>query len=120
MQICKRYCLIANRTLRLAPVRSPQARPETVHSSKQFVLERYKLGPHAGARVLVEGRAVGSKVGAGKARVILEAKDMGQLQPGEVLVTKITDPDWRAAALLPSLLPHPDRPDALETHSSHV
>lgn len=69
-----------------------QARPETVHSSAGFVLERYKLGAHPGAAVLASGRSVGAKIGSGTARVILEARDMGQIKPGEVLVTDITDP----------------------------
>ncbi len=70
-----------------------QARPETVHAAKSsHALETYRLqqrGP-----VLATGKSVGQKIAAGTARVILEAKDMNELKPGEVLITDITDPDW--------------------------
>src|SRR3569623_1169354 len=69
-----------------------QARPETVHAAKSsHALETYRLdqrGP-----LLATGKSVGQKIAAGTARVILEAKDMGELEPGEVLITDITDPD---------------------------
>ncbi|MBF1991372.1 phosphoenolpyruvate synthase [Fischerella thermalis] len=84
-----------------------QARPETVQSQKsQNVLRTYrlrlgdgevgswggeqKLSPHP----LVTGRAVGSAISQGKARVISEVSKIDQFQPGEVLVTDRTDPDW--------------------------
>jgi pyruvate,water dikinase len=69
-----------------------QARPETVHSRKSPTLTTYTLqerGP-----VLVEGLAVGGKVTTGVARVVKDPSIMGQIQPGDVLVTQITDPDW--------------------------
>lgn len=70
-----------------------QARPETVHAGKaSHTLETYRLeqrGP-----LLAAGKSVGQKIAAGTARVILEAKDMQELEPGEVLITDITDPDW--------------------------
>lgn len=70
-----------------------QARPETVQSQKTTnVLQTYKLD--AVAEILSTGRAVGEKIGAGKARVILDAREIAQFQPGEVLVTHKTDPDW--------------------------
>ena len=69
-----------------------QARPETVHSQKKPVLKRYQL-LEAG-EALVEGLAVGDKIAAGKVRVILDPDEMDRFQPGEVLVTRITDPDW--------------------------
>ncbi len=70
-----------------------QARPETVHSTKKTAaLETYHL-PQRG-EVLARGKSVGQKIAAGKARVILEAAHMSELQAGEVLVTDITDPDW--------------------------
>jgi pyruvate,water dikinase len=81
-----------------------QARPETVHARRDpMVLERFHLdsrGP-----VLAQGRSVGEKIGQGSARVIRSATDLEQLQPGEVLVTEMTDPDWepvmkRAAAVV--------------------
>ena len=47
-------------------------------------------------QLLCFGRSVGSKVGVGRPRVVLEASHMNELQPGEILVTDITDPDWYA------------------------
>ena len=76
-----------------------QARPETVQSqSTEPVINSYKLDQsennHATAKILTTGKSIGSKIAQGKARVILEAAFMHELQPGEVLVTDITDPDW--------------------------
>ncbi|MEE2023642.1 MULTISPECIES: phosphoenolpyruvate synthase [Alkalimonas] len=81
-----------------------QARPETVKSREdQTRLERFQLnetGP-----VLVEGRAIGQRIGSGVARVLDGIHQMDQIQPGDVLVTDMTDPDWepimkRAAAIV--------------------
>jgi pyruvate,water dikinase len=70
-----------------------QARPETVKSSSdRRFQEVFKLKGRG--KVLVQGMSVGQKIAAGRARVIFEATDMHQLQPGEVLITDITDPDW--------------------------
>ena len=69
-----------------------QARPETVHAAKRATLETYRLQQRG--TVLAEGKSVGQKIAVGRARVILEAEHMAELQPGEVLVTDITDPDW--------------------------
>ncbi|MEJ2552949.1 MAG: phosphoenolpyruvate synthase [Gammaproteobacteria bacterium] len=69
-----------------------QARPETVHAATTAALETYRLQQRG--TVLAEGKSVGQKIAAGRARVILEAEHMSELQPGEVLVTDITDPDW--------------------------
>ena len=70
-----------------------QARPETVQSRRDpNVLEEYVMSGHG--RVLVTGTPVGSKIGAGKARVIRTVSGIHQFKPGEVLVTEITDPDW--------------------------
>ena len=70
-----------------------QARPETVHAHNHAqVMENYRLkgkGP-----VLVQGKSVGKKIAAGRARIIKDVSDIDQLQPGEVLVTDMTDPDW--------------------------
>lgn len=71
-----------------------QARPETVQSQKiDNVLQTYKLDAVRDT-VLTTGRAVGEKIGTGKARVILEVTDIDKFQPGEVLITNKTDPDW--------------------------
>ncbi len=81
-----------------------QSRPETVHAlKKQNVLEEYVLKKKG--RVLIEGLAVGDKIGVGKANIILDVKDMDRFKEGEVLVTEITDPDWepimrKAAAIV--------------------
>ncbi len=80
-----------------------QARPETVQSRGGNVMERYELkgkGP-----VLTEGRSIGSRIGAGTAKVVMSLDDMDDVQPGDVLVTDMTDPDWepimkRAAAIV--------------------
>jgi pyruvate, water dikinase len=70
-----------------------QARPETVHAQRDaMVLERFHL--EARGDVLVKGRSVGEKIGLGAARLIRSSVDLDQLQPGEVLVTEMTDPDW--------------------------
>lgn len=81
-----------------------QARPETVRSNESSnQIERFALKAHS--QVLVTGRAIGQKIGKGKARVLDSIADMDQVQPGDVLVTDMTDPDWepimkRAAAIV--------------------
>lgn len=82
-----------------------QARPETVASREQILVthQRYKLNK-PGA-VITSGRAIGKKIGAGKARVIDDISEMDQVRTGDVLVTDMTDPDWepvmkRAAAIV--------------------
>jgi len=80
-----------------------QARPETVKSRAGNVQTRFRMlekGP-----VVAKGRAIGSKVGQGKARVIKHLADMHLVQPGDVLVADMTDPDWepvmkRASAIV--------------------
>src|SRR5690606_13133340 len=69
-----------------------QARPETVQSRSGRVLTRYRM--KGGGEPLVVGRAVGSKVATGVVRVIARAAEMERVQPGDVLVTDMTDPDW--------------------------
>jgi pyruvate,water dikinase len=81
-----------------------QARPETVKSrATTTTLERFQLNERG--KVLTEGRAIGQKIGSGKARVIRSLADMSKVQPGDVLVADMTDPDWepvmkRAAAIV--------------------
>ena len=80
-----------------------QARPETVKSRVGNVQVRFKMlekGP-----VLAKGRAIGSKIGQGRARVIKSIDQMHHVQPGDVLIADMTDPDWepvmkRAAAIV--------------------
>lgn len=70
-----------------------QARPETVHSQKNIaILETYVL--EEDGKILVEGEAVGNKIGQGNVNVIENAKDIHKFKQGEVLVTNMTDPDW--------------------------
>ncbi len=70
-----------------------QARPETVASRRQgLLLKEYQLQSHG--EVLATGRAVGTKIAAGRARVIPDVTHLSEFQPGEVLVADITTPDW--------------------------
>ncbi|MCK4901990.1 MAG: phosphoenolpyruvate synthase [Thermoplasmatales archaeon] len=70
-----------------------QARPETVHSQKDAaVMQTYILEEKG--NLLVEGEAVGTKIGQGDVNVIESAKDIGNFKKGQVLVTDMTDPDW--------------------------
>jgi len=70
-----------------------QARPETVKArATHSVIESYRLKRKS--KSLVTGIAIGQKIGAGKVRVIEKPKDMKLFKKGEILVTRITDPDW--------------------------
>ena len=80
-----------------------QARPETVKSRRNQNIERYDL--KARGPVLAEGRSIGQKIGAGTAKVVSDLHEMNRIQPGDVLVTDMTDPDWepvmkRASAIV--------------------
>jgi len=81
-----------------------QARPETVKSQQGGKVEqRYKL--KGTGTVLVEGRAIGQKIGTGPVRIVHSLADMDTVQPGDVLVTDMTDPNWepvmkRASAIV--------------------
>ena len=70
-----------------------QARPETVKSNAgNGGTEKYQLQQRGD--VLVEGRAIGQKIGCGRVRIILSADEMSKVQAGDVLVTDMTDPNW--------------------------
>ncbi len=81
-----------------------QARPETVESrSSDTVMERYALKTKG--KVLVQGSAIGQRIGAGAVRLIEDPSEMSRVQQGDVLVTDMTDPDWepimkRASAIV--------------------
>ena len=80
-----------------------QARPETVQSRAGRSIQRFTLKQRS--RALVRGRAIGQRIGAGPARVVSGAREMSRVQPGDVLVSDMTDPDWepvmkRAAAIV--------------------
>jgi pyruvate,water dikinase len=84
-----------------------QARPETVKSqAKGKAEQRFRLKSDAGkSTVLAEGRAIGQKIGTGPVRVVHSIADMDTVQPGDVLVTDMTDPNWepvmkRASAIV--------------------
>jgi pyruvate,water dikinase len=81
-----------------------QARPETVRSQAEGQVEhRYKLKGHS--TVLAEGRAIGQKIGTGPVRLVHSVAEMDKVQPGDVLVADMTDPNWepvmkRASAIV--------------------
>ncbi|MDX2049075.1 MAG: phosphoenolpyruvate synthase [Chitinophagaceae bacterium] len=70
-----------------------QARPETVHSQKNpFVIKEYQLLNKG--KALTNGAAIGSAIASGKARILRSPGESGKLNPGEIVVTDITSPDW--------------------------
>ena len=80
-----------------------QARPETVKSQKKNVTETFKLNETS--KAIVAGRAVTQKIGVGPVRVVKDPNEMHTVQPGDVLVADMTDPNWepvmkRASALV--------------------
>jgi pyruvate,water dikinase len=82
-----------------------QARPETVKSQekRKDTLTRYRIGKRG--EVLAEGRAIGSKIGQGRVRVVTDVSEIARVKDGDVLVTDMTDPNWepvmkRASAIV--------------------
>jgi pyruvate,water dikinase len=81
-----------------------QARPETIHSNKEIKrLKTYHLNQRG--TVLTSGHSVGERIGHGVARVVQSAENLNEVQPGDVLITDRTDPDWepimkKAAAIV--------------------
>jgi pyruvate,water dikinase len=80
-----------------------QARPETVQSHTSKAVQRYAL--KSKSNVLVTGRSIGHLIGSGPTRVIKSASEMHRIEPGDVLVADMTDPDWepvmkRASAIV--------------------
>ncbi|WP_376690879.1 phosphoenolpyruvate synthase [Wenzhouxiangella sp. EGI_FJ10409] len=80
-----------------------QARPETVKSRAGQSMERFRL--ESTGQILAEGRAIGQRIGQGKARVIQSLDQIHEVEEGDVLITDMTDPDWepvmkRAAAIV--------------------
>jgi pyruvate, water dikinase len=82
-----------------------QARPETVESrSDAGVNETYRLAAHD-RKPLAVGRAIGARIGAGKIRIVDSPDSMHTVEPGDILVADMTDPDWepimkRASAIV--------------------
>jgi pyruvate,water dikinase len=82
-----------------------QARPETVKSQQSAADQQMRYALKGQGHVLASGRAIGQKIGSGPVRVITDSADMDRVQPGDVLVTDMTDPNWepvmkRAAAIV--------------------
>jgi pyruvate,water dikinase len=81
-----------------------QARPETVKANAQVdTQKRYRLKERS--EIIVSGRAIGNRVGIGPVRLVVDASEMARVEPGDVLVTDMTDPDWepvmkKAAAIV--------------------
>ena len=80
-----------------------QARPETVQSRTGRTIQRFTLKNRS--QVVATGRAIGSRIGTGPARLVREAREMSRVQAGDVLVADMTDPDWepvmkRASAIV--------------------
>ena len=80
-----------------------QARPETVQSRSGRTIERFTLKGRS--EIVSRGRSIGHKIGVGTAKVINDVSEMNRIQPGDVLVSDMTDPDWepvmkRAAAIV--------------------
>ena len=80
-----------------------QARPETVQSRSGRTIERFTLKGRSD--IICTGRSIGQKIGVGKARVVTSVSEMTRVQPGDVLVSDMTDPDWepvmkRASAIV--------------------
>ena len=74
-----------------------QARPETVHSqqiNKLFFEEYIFAKTPDKEKLLISGKSIGRKIVSGKAKIIESASQMSQIEPGEILVTEMTDPDW--------------------------
>ncbi|MES2935116.1 MAG: phosphoenolpyruvate synthase [Pseudomonadota bacterium] len=82
-----------------------QARPETVKSQQNPYEAQQRFNLKSTGTILTSGRAIGQRIGAGPVRVIRDAADMERVQPGDVLVADMTDPNWepvmkRAAAIV--------------------
>lgn len=80
-----------------------QARPETVQSRSGRTIQRFTL--KGTSRIICTGRSIGQKIGVGTAKVIHSVREMNRIQPGDVLVSDMTDPDWepvmkRASAIV--------------------
>jgi pyruvate,water dikinase len=80
-----------------------QARPETVQSRAGRTIQRFTLRRRS--TLIISGRSIGQRIGAGAARIIKDAKEMSRVRAGDVLVADMTDPDWepvmkRASAIV--------------------
>ncbi len=80
-----------------------QARPETIHAERDFAVVKEYIREEDGEKI-VSGASVGSKISIGKARIILDPKDIDRFQKGEILVTDMTDPDWEPVMKIASAI----------------
>lgn len=71
-----------------------QARPETVKSQQKGADVQLRYSLKSKGRLLVQGRAIGQKIGQGPVRIIESAAEMDRVQAGDILVTDMTDPNW--------------------------
>jgi len=73
-----------------------QSRPETIHSQEDTAqsYELYSLQPTSAPTVIITGQSIGQKIVSGTARVIKNVKDIASVQPGDIIITTMTDPDW--------------------------
>src|SRR5680860_966431 len=79
-----------------------QSRPETVHSIETNIYQEYKI--KTTKKPILNGIAVGSKIGIGKVHIIKSAAKLSEFKNGEVLVTKMTDPDWTSVFSMASAI----------------
>lgn len=70
-----------------------QARPETIHTKKELEFKQYQL-KNEHVKPLVEGQSIGQEIVSGVARVVESIKDINQVQQGDIIVTRMTAPDW--------------------------
>lgn len=85
-----------------------QARPETIYAPQEnqhHLMTSYQVKKAASAKVLIEGQSIGQKVAQGPARIVKTIHDIAHVQPGDILITYMTDPDWvpvmkRAAGII--------------------
>lgn len=80
-----------------------QARPETVHGNHAAATQTL-FHLQAKGRILVEGKSVGQRIGAGTVRIVRNKQEMQQIKPGDVLVADITDPDWEPVMKIASAI----------------
>ena len=79
-----------------------QARPETVQSKVTDYFEKFTLQQKS--KLIVSGKSVGQKIGSGTAKIIKDISEIGNIEPGDVLVTDMTDPDWEPVMKIASAI----------------
>ncbi len=79
-----------------------QARPETVQSRGVDALKRYRMKQQG--KVIITGRAIGQRIGSGRVCLVSDVSELNKVQPGDVLVTDMTDPDWEPVMKIASAI----------------